>query len=47
MVTPQNVLNLKTSCISCDLTQAPKIMSKDVKINSLNLFNQNIRAGPH
>jgi hypothetical protein len=42
MVKPKNVL--KTSGISCDLTQASKSKSKDVKINSLNLFHQNIRG---
>jgi hypothetical protein len=40
MITPQNVL--KTYCISCDLTQATKIKSEDVKVNSLNWIHQNI-----
>jgi hypothetical protein len=44
MVTPQKVVKLKTSCSSCGLIQAPKIKFNNAKINSFNLFHQNIRG---
>jgi hypothetical protein len=44
MVTPRNELNVNTSCSSCDLIQAPKSKPNDAKLNSFNLFHQNIRG---